>query len=60
MSNRTVNLELGVLRAVLRRYRMWEAISPDVDFLKEDRTPGRALTPGEENRLLDAASNGSR
>src|SRR3974390_1373932 len=30
VSNRTVNLELGVLRAILRRYRMWEAISAAV------------------------------
>jgi len=30
VSNRTVNLELGVLRSILRRYRMWEAIAADV------------------------------
>jgi len=51
-----VNLELGVLRSILRRYRMWEAISADVDFLKENPSPGRALTADEEARLLDAAS----
>jgi integrase len=56
VSNRTVNLELGVLRSILRRYRMWEGISSDVDFLKDDPSPGRALTPDEESRLLDAAS----
>ena len=57
VSNRTVNLELGVLRSILRRHRMWEAISADVDFLKEDPSPGRALTAEEESRLLAAASN---
>jgi integrase len=56
VSNRTVNLELGVLRSILRRYRMWEAIAADVDFLKEAPSPGRALTADEENHLLDAAS----
>jgi len=56
VSNRTVNLELGVLRSILRRYRMWEAIAADVDFLKESPSPGRALTADEETRLLDAAS----
>jgi integrase len=56
VSNRTVNLELGVLRSILRRYRMWEGISSDVDFLKDDPSPGRALTPDEESRLLGAAS----
>jgi integrase len=56
VSNRTVNLELGVLRSILRRYRMWEPIAADVDFLKETPSPGRALTADEENQLLDAAS----
>jgi integrase len=56
VSNRTVNLELGVLRSILRRYRMWEPIAADVDFLKESASPGRALTHEEETALLDAAS----
>ena len=56
VSNRTVNLELGVLRGILRRYRLWEAIAADVDFLKESPSPGRALSHDEEARLLDAAS----
>ena len=55
-SNRTVNLELGVLRSILRRHRMWEAISPDVHFFKETESIGRALEHEEEVRLLDAAS----
>jgi integrase len=56
VSNRTVNLELGVLRSILRRYRMWEPIAADVDFLKESASPGRALSHEEETRLLEAAS----
>ncbi len=56
VSNRTVNLELGVLRSILRRYRMWEAIAAEVDFLKESPSPGRALTSDEETRLLAAVS----
>jgi integrase len=56
VSNRTVNLEMGVLRSILRRYRMWEAIASDVDFLKESASPGRALTHEEETVLLHAAS----
>ncbi len=53
---RTVNLEVGVLRSILRRHRMWEAIAQDVDFLKEAPSPGRALSAEEETKLLDAAS----
>jgi integrase len=56
VSNRTVNLELDVLRSILRRYRMWEPITGDVDFLKESASPGRALTPEEEAAVLDSAS----
>jgi integrase len=56
VSNRTVNLELGVLRSILRRYRMWEPIAADVDFLTESPSPGRALAHDEETRLLEAAS----
>jgi integrase len=56
VSGRTANLEVGVLRSILRRYRMWEAVAPDVDFLKENASPGRALKADEETRLLDAAS----
>src|SRR6202021_1235648 len=56
VSNRTVNLEMGVLRSILRRYRMWEAIAADVDFLQESPSPGRALTHEEESGLLDVAS----
>ena len=56
VSNRTVNLELGVLRSILRRYRMWEPIAADVDFLKESPSPGRALTHEEESALLNVAS----
>jgi integrase len=56
VSNRTINLEMGVLRAILRRNRMWEAVAQDIDFLKEAPSPGRALSTEEETRLLDAAS----
>jgi integrase len=56
VSNRTVNLELGVMRSILRRHRMWETIALDVKFLKENSSQGRAITTEEESRLLDAAS----
>ena len=34
VSNRTVNLELGVMRSILRRHRMWEPLTDDVNFLE--------------------------
>jgi integrase len=57
VSNRTINIELGVLRSILRRHRMWEAIAPDVSFLTESESVGRAIDAQEESRLLAAASN---
>jgi hypothetical protein len=37
VSNRTVNLELGVLRSILRRYRMWEQSPRTWTFSKNPR-----------------------
>ena len=52
-SNKTINLEVGSLRAVLQRHRLWAAIQPDVRMLTTRNDHGRALTPDDEGRLLD-------
>ncbi len=51
-SPKTVNLEIGTLRAILRRNRLWAAIQPDVRMLPTRDDIGRALTPDEEVALL--------
>ena len=53
---KTINLEIGTLRAILRRQRLWANIQPDVRFLPVRDTVGRSLTPDEEKRLLTACS----
>jgi len=53
-SNRTVNIELSLLRLVLRRARVWANIQPDVKMLKERRDIGRELSDDEMERLLTA------
>jgi integrase len=53
-SPKTVNLEIGTLRAILRRNRLWAAIQPDVRMLPTRDDIGRAVTPEEEVRLLAA------
>lgn len=58
-SPRTINIELGSLRAILRKHRLWERIAPDVKFMKAKSDVGRALSD-EEVRLLIAASRESR
>jgi integrase len=53
-SPKTVNLEIGTLRAILRRNRLWAAIQPDVRMLPTRDEFGRAVTPEEETALLGA------
>ena len=49
---KTINLEVGTLRAVLRKHRLWANIQPDVKMLRVRDDTGRALSPGEEKVLL--------
>jgi integrase len=52
-SPKSINLEVGTLRAVLRRHRMWANMQPDVKMMTVHETTGKALTDDEERRLLD-------
>lgn len=51
---KTVNLEVGTLRAILRKNRQWAAIQPDVRMLRANEDVGRAISREEEARLLEA------
>lgn len=51
-----VNMEIGVLRRVLKRGKLWQAIADDVRPLKEPETIGRALSPDEKESFLEAAA----
>jgi integrase len=51
---KTINLEIGTLRAILRRQRLWANLQPDVRMLKVRQEVGKALTIGEEDALLSA------
>lgn len=51
---KTVNLEVGTLRAVLRKNRLWFAIQPDVKMLRVREDVGRAVSHNEEAALLEA------
>ena len=54
---KTVNLEIGTLRAVLRKNRLWFAIQPDVRMLRATDDAGRAISREEETALLDACQS---
>ncbi len=51
---KTVNLEVGTLRAILRKNRLWAAIQPDVKMLRVREDVGRAISRDEESALLEA------
>ncbi len=51
-SPRTVNIEVAMLRQIMRRRGAWEKIKPDVVMLTERQDVGRAITSHEESHLL--------
>ena len=51
-SNRTVNIEVGMLRQIMRKYGAWARIQSDVTMLPERQDAGCALTPEQETMLL--------
>jgi len=52
--NRTINMELECLSRAIGR--PWRQLWPNLRKLKEPKTIGRALSPEEEQRLLEAAA----
>ncbi|MGA3126065.1 MAG: site-specific integrase [Candidatus Korobacteraceae bacterium] len=51
----TLNAELGILRRILKRARLWARVADDIRPLKEPHTIGRALTEEDKQRLLKTA-----
>ena len=56
-SNRTINMDVGALRQVLRRFKQWRRLEDDVKMLTESggAPVGRALTTEEQKRLFETA-----
>jgi integrase len=51
----TLNAELGILRRVLKRAKLWARVADDIKPLREPSTIGRALTEEDKQRLLKTA-----
>lgn len=47
-------MELGTLRMILRWKGLWAALKENVKVLPERQEVGKALSPEEETRLLEA------
>ncbi len=56
-SNRTVNMDIGALRQVMKRFKQWRRLEDDVKMLTEsgEEPIGRVLTTEEQERLLKTA-----
>ena len=54
---KTVNLEVGTIRAIMRRHRLWANLQPDVRLLAVSEDHGKALAPADEKRLLDGCAD---
>ncbi len=59
LSGRQVNCEVATLRAILKHYGLWAGISHRVKMLRERSDTGRALSPADEAKLLDAIAQSS-
>jgi len=57
IGNRTINLEVGVLRCVLKKFKLWSRLAEDYKRLPESTDIGRALSPEEELKLFETASS---
>jgi integrase len=55
-SPKTINLEIGTLRAILKRSGHWARIQPEVKMLSARDDVGRAITTEEETALMQACS----
>lgn len=53
-SPKTVNLEVGTLRAILKRSGQWARLQPEVKMLPTRDDVGRSITTEEETALLQA------
>ena len=53
-SPKTVNLEVGTIRAILRRNRVWAEIQQDVGMLPTRDDVGKALSADQEEVLLQS------
>ena len=55
ISNTTLNMEIGILRRILKRARLWHIVEADIRWLPERHDVGRILPPDGKLRLLRVA-----
>lgn len=53
-SPKSVNLEVGLVRLILKKHKRWAAIADEVEMLRTPKDVGRELSDDETHRLLTA------
>ena len=56
-ANRTINMELGALRRILKKAKRWYLVADEIKPLPERRDVGRALAHEEKVRMLKLAAS---
>jgi integrase len=54
---KTVNLEVGTVRAILRKHRLWANIQPDVRMLAVSDDIGKSMNAKDEKKLLGVCAD---
>jgi len=54
--NRTINIEVGILRRILKQLRLWHLVGEGYKSLPERKDVGRALSAEQELKLFSVAS----
>ena len=57
VTSTSINMEVGVLRRILKRAKRWHLPADDLKPLKERHRTGRVLTPEQKKRLLKIANS---
>jgi integrase len=57
ISGCSINLEVGLLRRVLKRHKQWSRLAEAVQMLPQRYKPARVLSPEEKAQLLEVAAS---
>jgi len=57
IANRTINIEVGVVRRILKQFRLWHVVGENYKPLPESKNIGRVLAPEQELKLFTLPSS---
>jgi integrase len=60
VSGRTINIEVGIVRRMLKRAKRWAMVAEDVTMFPETSNIGQALTADQKEHLFEVAGRKTR